>query len=177
MKTKNIKDKLKEYFFLNTTKRLRVRQIERELKLPLRSVIRYTKELEQEKIIKSEIISNINLYSADRSSKFFLLEKKLYNIKLLYHLGLIDKLIEEYNNPVIILFGSFSKGEDIESSDIDLYIELSRKEKIDLKQIEKKLNKNIKLFIYKNIKEVENKELANNIINGITLNNFIEVFK
>lgn len=177
MKVKSIKDQLKEYFFINPTRKLRVREIEREVRIHLPSAIKYSKELERGKIIKNEVISNIKLYSADRSYKTFLLEKREYNIKALYHSGLIEYLIERYNNPVIILFGSYGKGEDIESSDIDLYLEISNKNKIDLKQFEKKLNKNIQVFIYRNIKEVENKELANNILNGITINNFVEVFK
>ena len=35
----------------------------------------------------------------------------------------------------------------------------------------------IQIFNFKNIKEIKNVFLANNILNGITLNNFIEVFK
>ena len=177
MKTKDIKTKLKEYFFLNPTIKLRVRQIERELKVPLPSVIRYTKELEKEGILKSTKIANITVYSADRISKTFLLEKKLVNIHQLHTSGLIDFLIEELSNPVIVLFGSYNKGEDTENSDIDLYIEIPTKKKIHLDKFEKILQRKIQLFIYKNIHELENKELANNIVNGITINSFMEVFK
>lgn len=176
MKTKNIKNQIKEFFFLTPTIKLRVRQIERELKLPLPSVIRYTKELEKENILKIEKISNITLYSADRTSISYLLEKRLFNIKQLYTLKLIKHLIEEYNNPTIVLFGSYSKGEDIENSDIDIYIETPIKVK-DLSQFEKILKRNIQIFQHKNIKEITNKNLINNIINGVTLNKFLEVIK
>ena len=74
MKTKNIKEKIKKYFFSNPTIKLRVRQIERELKLPLPSVIRYCRELEKEKIIKKENAAGVVLFSADRSSNTFLVE-------------------------------------------------------------------------------------------------------
>ena len=93
-----------------------------------------------------------------------------------HHL-LIKYLIEEYSNPIIILFGSYYKGEDIENSDIDLYIETSTKQKFELKKYEKILKRKIQIFNFKNIREVKNNFLANNIINGLTLNNFIEVFK
>lgn len=176
MITKNIKERIKEYFFENPTTKLRLRQIERILKLPFPSVVRYIKELEKVGILKSEVIGNIKLYSSDRSSKTFLLEKKLYNIKTVYNSGLIEYLIQEYSNPTIVLFGSYSKGEDIEKSDIDIYIEMLKEEKINLEKFEKRLNKRIQIFLYKNIKDIENKELANNIINGITLNGFIEVY-
>lgn len=177
MRTKNIKQKIREYFFNNPTAKLRVRQIEREIKVPLPSAIRYTKELEQEGILKTEEISEIKLFSADRSSKKFLLEKMLFNIKSLLDSGLLKYLIEEIGNPTIILFGSYSRGEDIESSDIDLYIESASKPKINLERFQKVLNRGIQLFVYANIKKIPNPHLANNIINGIKLNGFVEVFK
>lgn len=174
---KDIKTKLKHYFFLNPTIRLRVRQIEREIKIPLPSVIRYTKELEKEGILKSDIIAKVKLYSADRTSKHFLLEKKLFNLKYLVSSGLIDYIITELSNPGIIVYGSFSKGEDTEESDIDLYLESPSKTEINIEIFEKKIQRKVQVFIYKNIHDIKNKNLANNIINGITLNGFIEVFK
>lgn len=175
MKSYNIKEKMKEYFFVNPTVQLRVRHIEKTLSLPLPSVIRYAEELKKEGILKQDKISNVVFYSADRASKSFILEKKLFNIKSLYTFGLVEYLISNYHNPAIFLFGSYAKGEDIEKSDIDLYIETSKTEKINLEKFEKKLNRAIQVFTYKNINQVENKELANNIINGISLNGFLEV--
>jgi len=177
MKTKNIKQKIKEHFLKNPTTKLRVRQIERTLKLPLPSIIRYTKELTEEKILKTENIANIKLFTANYNSPEYLLEKKLHNIKSLYTSNLIPHLIEEYSNPAIILFGSFSNGEDIEDSDIDIYIQTPTKKKIPLNKFKKILEKNIQVFQEKNLKDISNPHLANNIINGITLNGSVEVFK
>ena|SRR3989344_2589587 len=177
MKNKDIKTRIKEFFFLNPTIKLRVRQMEREIKIPLPSAIRYTKELEQEKILKSTVIANVNFYSADRTSDTFLLEKKLFNIKYLFSSGLINNLIEELSNPAIIVFGSFSKGEDIEKSDIDIYIESPTKKQVNLEKFERKIGRKIQIFIYKNINEVNNKNLANNIINGTILSGFIKIFE
>ena len=147
------------------------------MNLPLPSIIRYTKELQKEGILKKLEVSKVNFYSAYRISKEFLIEKKLYNIKILFYSELVSYLIEKYHNPLIIIFGSFSKGEDIESSDIDMYIETQKKEEFDLNKFENILNRKIQIFNYKNINEIKNKELSNNIINGIILNGFLEVFK
>ena len=176
MKTYNIKEKIKEHFFMNPTKKMRVRQIERELKLPLPSVIRYCKELEKEEILKKETTSEISTYSADRTSKKFLIAKRLFNLKSIFESGLLDYMIEEYFNPVIVLFGSYSKGEDTEESDIDLYVETPKKREFSLQKFEKILNRKIQVFNYKNIKDLSNPHLRNNIINGITINNFLEAF-
>ena len=83
----------------------------------------------------------------------------------------------QLNNPVIVLFGSYAKGEDIEDSDIDLYIETPSKKEIDLEQFEKILYRKIQIFKFNKISEVPNPHLANNIINGIILNGHLEVFK
>ena len=177
MKTYNIKEKIKEYFFMNPTAKLRVRQIEREIKMPLPSVIRYCKELEEEEILKKESISGVSTYSADRNSKKFLVAKRLFNIGLIFESGLIEYIVKEYFNPVVVLFGSYSKGEDTEDSDIDLYIETSSKKEIRLIKFEKTLKRKIQAFKYSNINQIKNTHLSNNIINGVVLNNFLEVFK
>lgn len=177
MITKSIKEKIKQYFFLNPTKKLRIRQIEREVKVPLPLAIRYSKELESEGILKSSIIANVKLYSADRSSRIFLMEKKLFNLQSLFYSGLVDHLAGIYGNPAIAVFGSYSRGEDTEESDIDIYIETPKKEIVELADYEKKLRRKIQVFRYGNIRDIKNKELANNILNGITLNGFLEVFR
>lgn len=162
---------------MNPTAKLRVRQIEREMKMPLPSVIRYCKELEKEEILRKESVSGISAYTADRASKKFLIAKKLFNIKSIFESGLIEHIVKEYFNPVIVLFGSYSKGEDIENSDVDMYIETSKKQDFKLEKFEKIINRRIQVFNYRNINEVPNHHLSNNIINGITLNNFLEVFR
>ena len=175
MKGKSIKEQIKEYFLKNPTAKLRVRQIERTLKVPLPSVIRYTKELTKEGVLKTSEVAGVITYTADRGSEKFMLYKKLFNLEQLYLSGLVDCLKKELSNPGIIVFGSYSKAEDTESSDIDLYIETPSKKKILLNQFEKKLERNIQIFQHSSIKEIKNKELVNNIINGVTLNGFIEV--
>ena len=89
MNQKDIKGKIKRYFFLNPTTKIRVRQIERVVKIPLPSVLRYTKELEKEEILKSSEIANIRTFSANKISKKYILEKKLFKIIQLYSTGLM----------------------------------------------------------------------------------------
>jgi predicted nucleotidyltransferase len=177
MITNNIKKRIKNYFLLNPTSRLRVRQIERATKTALPSIVRYVKELEKEGILRKEDISSVIFYLADRSSKEYILEKKLFNIKNLFTSELINYLIDKYHNAPIVVFGSYSKGEDNENSDIDIYIQSPKKEDIDTTKFEKILQRKIQKFIYKDINEIKNKNLINNIMNGVTLNGFIEVIK
>ncbi|MBN2330875.1 MAG: nucleotidyltransferase domain-containing protein [Candidatus Aenigmarchaeota archaeon] len=160
---------------MKPTAKLRVREIERVLNIPLPSVIRYCRDLERENILKTVKTGSVVFYTADRSEKY-LLEKKLYNIKQLYDSGLVEHLKRELSNPAIVVFGSYSRGEDVEDSDIDLYIETPTKKRETLDKFKKILERDIQIFQHRNIKEITNPNLANNIINGITLNNYIEVF-
>ena len=176
MKTKDIKTTIKEYFFVYPSVKLRVREIERTLNLPLPSVIRYCKELEQEGILEINKIGSVTYYTSSRNEEYFL-EKKIYNLKQLYNSGLVQFLKIELSNQAIVIFGSYAKGEDLENSDIDLYIETPSKKQVNLDKFKKILKREIQLFQNKSLKDLANPHLANNVINGITLNSYIEVFK
>ena len=177
MKRKDIKETIKEHFFVHPTTKLRVREIERVLKLPLPSVIRYCRELAKEGILDIAQMGNVRFYTAKRGSQEYLLEKQLYNIKQLHRSGLIEYVRIELSNPAIILFGSYAKGEDTEESDIDIYLETPSKKKVDLEKFKRILKREIQIFQHKSLKDISNPHLANNIINGIIVNNYIEVFK
>ena len=177
MRTYNIKEQIKTYFLINPTARLRVRQIERKLGLPLPSVIRYTRELTEEGILRKLESAGISLYTTDRGSHPYLLEKRLFNLRSLHDSGLVTYLIYVLHNPVIIVFGSYARGEDIEQSDIDLYLESPAKKKPDISKYESALHRPIHLLVHQSIREIKNKELANNILNGTIIHGHIEVFR
>lgn len=163
------KNKLLDYFFLNPTAKLRVREIERKVKIPLPSVIRYCSELEKEGFLVRMQISNIFVYCANRANKRFLFKKKLFNLEQIYNL--VEYLSKESYNSLIILFGSYSRGEDIETSDIDLFIE---GKSIDVSLFEKKLQRKVQIFAFNKLEEVPNPKLQNSILNGIVLNGYID---
>ena len=78
MKLTNIKNIIKEYFLINPTAKLRVRQIERILKLPLPSVIRYCKELKNEELLVTIKIGNVVFYTSNRVNNNFILETYIF---------------------------------------------------------------------------------------------------
>ncbi len=177
MKRKDIKKTIEEYFFVHPTSKLRVREIERVLKLPLPSVIRYCRELEREGLLSIHKTGKVVCYTSNRTNEKYILEKKLFNIKSLYESGLIEHIKQKLSNPVIIIFGSYAKGEDTEESDIDVYIETPSKFGLTLESFEKMLKRKIQIFRHASLKEVPNKNLSNSIINGVPLNGFVEVFR
>ena len=88
--------------------------------------------------------------------------------------GLISYIYDSCLPNVIILFGSASKGEDLDESDIDLFV-LSREKKLDFTKYEKLLNREIALFFEENFSKLS-PELKNNILNGIILKGYLKVF-
>ena len=64
---KSIKEEIKQYFLTNPTARKRVRQIESEVKVPLPSAIRYTKELEKGGVI----LHRLHKPQISRDDRFF----------------------------------------------------------------------------------------------------------
>lgn len=172
----NNKLKIKEYFLLNPTARHRVRELERVLKLPLPSVVRYCKELKMENMLDIQKIGDVIFYCAHRSSQNYILAKKLFNLKKIYQSGFIDFLKKEMSNPTVVLFGSYLRGEDVESSDIDIFIQTKSKKVILVDKFEKYFQRELQLFIFSDINKITNKNLANNIMNGYVLNGFLEVY-
>lgn len=177
MNRKNLKELVKRYFFINPTGKLRVRDIERKACVPLPSAIRYANELVSEGLLKRTKISGVVFYSADRSSQKFTVEKRLFNIGQLFESGLSSLLKEKYGNPAIVVFGSYAIGEDVEDSDIDIFITSCVKPEADLKPYEKKLHRKIQLFVHESITSVKNRELENSIVNGVIINGSLEVFR
>lgn len=154
---------------------LQLREISRKINLAPKSVSIYLKQLEKELLIAKEIDRNGHpTYRANREYELFKLYKKLDMISKIKESGLLDFLYERLMPDCIILFGSASKGEDTEESDIDVFVQCKEKD-IDLTAFEKKLNRKINLFFSKNFSKLS-VELKNNIINGIILKGYLKVF-
>jgi len=171
-------DKIIKFFILNPDKEFHIRQLSKLVKKSPTTISKYLKEQEKKGILKSDKKLNHLFFRANSEGKKFKLIKLNYNLWNLYETGLIDFLIKEFNHPkTIVLFGSYSRGEDSSNSDIDLFIVSSLKKHPSLDKFEKKLNREIQLIVKSSeeVKKMKNKELLNNVINGIILSGFLEV--
>jgi len=111
----------------------------------------------------------LKLYKADLESDLYKDLKIFYNLRKIKDSGLLEELNTFYLKPTIVLFVSCVSGTDTETSDLDLLI-ISEKTKIpDVKKFEKKIKRKIQLFVVRNLRELKNKHLLNNILNGITI--------
>lgn len=166
--------KLLKLFLDSPTDSFRLREIARLTKISPPSVMIYLKEFENEGLIKKQIKRKVPFYTAVRDSSRFILYKKISIFYELNNVGLVDYIWDKLSPEAIVLYGSFSRGESIENSDVDLFI-LGKHKEIDLVNFEKGLNKKIHLVFKESLKETPN-ELKNNILNGIILKGYIKVF-
>ncbi len=125
------------------------------------------------KINKSKEM-NLNLIQLNRESNKVIQLKRAENIKLLYESNLADFLIDNHPGCTIILFGSYSKGEDTISSDLDLAIIGSKKKQLDLNKYQNVLERDIRINYFKAFKEVD-KHFKESLYNGIIISGGIEL--
>ena len=124
-------------------------------------------------VIKSKGVS-YPVYKANWESNLFRFYKKIDMLFKIKECGLVEKIEEEVFPEVVILFGSASKGEDTTRSDIDIFL-LCKGKEINLERFEKFLNRSISLHFANDLNKLP-KELRNNIINGMRLSGYLEVF-
>lgn len=149
---------------------LNQREIARFLKVSPTAVGKAVKGLAKKKLIKIEKDRNIKLTSIEfnRDNPKAMELKRVENLRLIYESGLSDFLEEKLPGTTIILFGSYSRGDDTIKSDIDVAV-IGRKEKeVNLKNFEKILEREINLNFYPSFKKIH-KELKENICNGMAL--------
>lgn len=171
-------DKVLEFFIKEPEKEFHIRRISKILKKSPTTISKYLRNFEKQGILKSKRKLNHFLFKANLENEKFKILKLNYNLERLYESKLIDYLVEEFNYPeAIILFGSFSKAENTQKSDIDILVISPLKKDVELNKFEKKLNSEVQLFVYskKTLKKI-NKELLNKFVNGIVIYGFWEAF-
>ncbi len=155
---------------------LHLRALAREVGLHPSTVKKFVLELEREGILYLTKDEKLLISFADtknaKLTKTYLLQMQLLQTTLLSDLNDI------FFEPTIILFGSCAKGEMTKESDIDICIICDEPKEFSVTKYEAFLGREIQLFTYtKNDFRKLSKELRNNVLNGIVLQGFIEVYE
>jgi predicted nucleotidyltransferase len=151
-----------------------LREISRLVNLAPKSVKLYLNELIDEEFVmlSKNRITNHPTYFGNFDNSEFRFLKKLNNQLKLKKSGLISYIKEKCFPGCIILFGSYSKGEDLVNSDIDLFVE-SKYTYLDLLEFEVKLNRKINVLFENNFEKLS-KELKSNLVNGIIIDGYLK---
>lgn len=154
--------------------KLSQREIAKILKVSPTAVANSLKKLKDSNLAKVEKTKTINFVFFNRDNPKAVELKRAENLKSIYVSGLSDYLKTELAGGTIILFGSYSLGEDTNASDIDVAV-IERKDKmLHLEEYEKILNRKISVNFYSSWKDI-NQHLKNNILNGILLHGSVEL--
>lgn len=158
--------KVLKVFFVEPTTLHFVKEISKKINLAPTSIRNHTKDLLAENLIKKKKATPFNGFIANRENEHFIFYKRVYN---LYSLKEINKfLIENFWPKLIVVFGSYARGEDIESSDIDILILSKTRKEVNLEKFEKKLKRKINLLIVDKLEKLD-KNIIKKIYNGIVL--------
>jgi len=161
----NIINSLKP-FFEDCYRRINVREYSRLMKVSPPTASKILFELNKEGLLLIEKDRNYIFYYANKNNKIFVDLSRIYwNLRLD---NLVDFLNKNLTNPAIVLFGSLSKAETKNDSDIDICV-IGHKKELNIKNFEDSLKRKMQLFFFSSIEDIKNKELANNIINGYIL--------
>jgi uncharacterized protein len=150
-----------------------LRQLARMAGLSPSGALRILRKLEAAGILVKEKTQLSDNYKANLESREYLALKKGYNAYVLKMSGIAEHLSEMLAPEAIVVFGSYARGEDHPGSDIDLAIFGAKEKDIDLSEHERYFRRKISLHFIKDISK--NKELLNNVMNGITIYGFAKV--
>ncbi|MBI2547946.1 nucleotidyltransferase domain-containing protein [Candidatus Woesearchaeota archaeon] len=157
-------------FFEEPTREFNVREVARIVKISPATASKELKGLVKKRMLHERKERMLNLYKADLESDACRDLKIYYNICKMKSSNLIESLNNFYLKPVIILFGSCASGTDTETSDFDLLVISEKtKEFPDIKSYEKKLNRKLQLFVVRDVKDLKNEHLINNVLNGMSV--------
>jgi DNA-binding MarR family transcriptional regulator len=161
---------------------LNIRGIARLLKVSPTAVSKSVKKLEKTGLIavKKRETNQLSI-KLNRDNPKAVDLKRVENLKAIYESGLADYLSEAFPGCTIILFGSYSFGEDVwintehgHKSDIDIAVIGSKEREVDLIKFEKLLERPITINFYTSFKNIH-EYLKNNILSGILLNGRVEL--
>ncbi|MBI5072643.1 nucleotidyltransferase domain-containing protein [Candidatus Woesearchaeota archaeon] len=167
-----------ERIFNYPNKTFHVRMLAEETKLSTTAVVRSVEELEQFRIITTEETPLTKNIKADLNSDAYAFYKIIFNLYRIKRYGFVDELVSFYAPEVIVLFGSFAKGEDIEESDVDLLI-LNAHQSAgvipeNVKNYEKEFARSINLHFLPSLEKSSN-EFKNALANGVVLYGYLKV--
>ncbi len=168
-----------ELFFEDPLGNFHIREIARITKLNHMTIRKYLNQFVIEGFLKKNKTKLYDTYSGNHQHKKFLHLKLYYNLELLRKSNIIEALNNFYDYPTIVLFGSYASATNMKNSDIDICVITNIKKEFTTEVYKKILNRKVSLHLFgesefKNMKN-KNKELLNNICNGIKLSGKLEV--
>jgi len=149
-----------------------LRELAEEINLSPSTVSRLVKELQKHDILTVNK-SSIKMEIKASKKPAFTQIKRSYNLMKLEKSGFLKELENKAFADAIILFGSYSRGEDKKDSDIDIAVVNGRETDIKTAGFEKKLGRKLNIHNI-NLNDVET-NFVETLANGIVLRGYLEI--
>jgi len=192
MKTKKIKgskstiaelerayDKLHVWFFAYPQEEFSLNELCKQLDISKTTANIQISHLENEGFLEKKILGKLWRIKANVNHPSFIRKKIPFNLQMIYESGILEWIRQNIPNAtVVVLFGSYRKGDDINGSDLDIAVEIIGDKKLEIVPVviqelgyRKNVNANIHVFTRNHV----DLNLFANIANGIVLEGFLEV--
>lgn len=170
LKLTNLQKGILRLLYVKVGVSLNQRQTAKILGVTQPAVMKALPELKKEDLITIDQDKESKRWSIElnRDNYKVMQFKRADNLAQIYESELADYLEREFAGATIILFGSYSRGEDTINSDIDIAIIGRKEKKVDLLKFEKLLERKININFYESFEKIH-KNLKENLFNGIVL--------
>ncbi len=140
---------------------------------------RVVKQLAREGFLKVEKLGKLWRIRCDQQHPYNTTRKIAFNLEAIFGSGVIEAVLSRFQNPrAVILFGSYRKGDDIETSDIDIAVETFGDNDVKIIDIGKVplmgYRRNVKVEVLQFSRNRIDLNLFSNLANGIVLYGFLE---
>lgn len=172
------KENVRELFFNYPTKHWHFEELVKKSGLSRAQTNIWLKKMLKEKIIKKIKEKGKTPFYISIYNTKYKVQKKMYALSKFEKIGFLNHLSSLKDAKTIIIFGSFSRADWHNESDIDLFI-YGNSKGFEKGYYEKKLNREIQVFEYKNKKDLKklDKSIIPHILSGINIKNNIEPFE
>jgi len=178
-----LQQEILRYLIIKAGMSFNARGLARPLDRTQAGIVKVLPELEKQGLVKIKKDKDSGRWSIEfnRDNQEAIDFKRAENLKMIYESGLVKFLEDSFPGTIIILFGSYSRGDDVWTSeskghisDIDIAIIGTKNKEINLTKFDKILERTIILNFYPLFKEIH-KHLKDNILNGILLSGSVDL--
>ena len=173
------KEYIKELFFNYSTKQWHFEELVNKSGLSRAQTNKWLQRLLKERLIKRVKEKNkMPYYTAEYSNPAFQMQKRTFAMLLFEKTGFLEHLSTLKDAKTVIIFGSFSRADWHNESDIDIFI-YGKADDFEKGLFEKRLKREIQVFQYETpamLKRLEPSVIPN-ILAGIHIKGTIEPFE
>jgi len=150
-----------------------IKEISRKINLAHTSIKKHLQELNKQNLIIKQKGERYFGFIANRDEENFIFYKKIFNLMKIKESGFLEDLIKKLYPQVIVLYGSYLNGEDVEKSDIDIFILSRTKKRLETGKFEKRLKRKIHIILESKLNKLPI-ELKSEILNGSVLYGYLK---